>query len=123
MPQVNITIPAPAVVEPTTSYSADIAVTATQGNTKAGVQFGSIQNDGNVSRTLRITTTGFTGCTLNYIEIRKPDGTYQNTTGSVAELAVPAGSTTDARANVSFTPPAPGAADGTASFTVTSQWV
>ena len=125
MPQITVTVPAPAVQEPTTAYTTDINVTANAGQNYANAPLGSIQNNGNdpAGRDLKITVDNIVGGSLQNIGIKDQNGDMQYSSTSPHQINVPAGASTEVLIIFDVIPPTPGGADDTVTADLTSEWV
>lgn len=124
MPQINITIPSVPVVEPTTSYSQDVAVEAGVGQNTKSVSFGAIQNNGNVDRTLQFTVTDVVGGTVSALGFKNAQGNMTwNVNQTTASIPIGAGKSNEVAVEFKFTPGQPGEPASACTATVTSQWV
>lgn len=121
--QITVTIPATPVVEPTSSYATDITTTTAVGADHKSIPLGSIQNNGNVARTLQLTATP-SNCTVHSISIKSPTtGNPVLTNGNTASMLIPKGVSTEAVVILQFTPPAAGEGEKIVSAELATEWV
>ncbi len=122
--QITINLPAVAVVEPTTTYSADISKLANANATNVSVPLGSIENNGNVTRTLKLTVSNPVNCIVTSVGIKNPvTAVIDYAQGDTQSMVLPKGKSAEAIIDFGVVPNQPGSGSSVASATLTTEWV
>ena len=123
MPNINITVPSEAVQEPSTPPSNSVSFTTSEGASQAVVALPQFTNDGNVTRTLRVTISNAVNCTVDQIKMTVGIvDTFQNNVATY-ERDVEAGKLVKATVTFGVTAGNPGDADASASADYLYEWV
>lgn len=123
MPNINITVQGQPVQEPTTPPSSAVSVQNNAGQSAVAVDLPQVVNDGNVTRTLRVTVTDLVNCTINRVGMTVGSNfTFQNNVNTFEGVLAPA---KQATGHITFnvTPPSAGEPDEEATATYLYEWV
>lgn len=120
---ITITIPEVPVQEPSTPPNNAVSFTATEGASEAVVALPQFTNDGNVTKTLRVTLSNLTNCTVNKIAMTVGlVETFQNNVMTY-EREVQPGKGVKATVTFGVTPQNPGQGSSQATADYLYEWV
>lgn len=123
MSNITISVPSEAIQQPSTPPNSSVSFTATEGANEAVVALPQFTNDGNITRTLRVTISNAVDCTVK--QIRMTVGiveTFQNNV-TVYEKEVQPGKLVKATVTFGVTAPAPGQPATQATADYLYEWV
>ena len=122
MSTITINVNGEAVQEPTTPTTLPITLDTSEGATAINVDLAPVTNDGNIAKTLRISVTNVTNCSIAKVGATI-NGNFAFNNADTFEIVLQPNKTANGSVMFNFTPPPAGQAPVQATADYTIEWV